>query len=273
MSAVRLQVGRLIRSAAILVLALVAGSTRAAAAETGVVVEVVDGDTIKVALENGPRKVRLLGIDTPEPAREGRAAEPGADRATAFTRKLAEGQLVTLEADSLADDEDRYDRALRYVFLADGRLLNAALVAEGLAHVYTRSTCSRMTELRQLERAARDAGRGMWSPDAMRRIELESVESAIGSVAIVCGPVASTSYAKRSEGRPTFIDLGRPHPDQVLGIVIWGAVRDAFGRPESRYADGRVCVTGRIRLYRGKPEIVVSDPSQIEEDGTVRRRS
>jgi micrococcal nuclease len=268
MSAVRLQVGRLIRSAAILVLALVAGSTRAATAETGTVLAVLDGDTIKVSLENGPRKVRLLGIDTPEPPRDGRAAEPGADRATAFTRRLVEGQLVVLETDALADDEDRYDRALRYVFLPDGRLLNAALVAEGLAHVYTRSTCSRMTELLQLEREARDAGRGMWSPEGIRGIELESVGSAVGSVATVCGPVASTRYAEGSEGRPTFLNLGRPHPDQALAIVIWGAVRGAFGGPESRYADRRVCVTGRIRLYRGKPEIVVSDPTQIR-DGTA----
>ena len=256
----------------LLALASVAALSGSACAESGLVVAVLDGDTIKVSLESGPRKVRLLGIDTPEPAHDGRAAEPSADRATELTRKLVEGRTVKLEADPRADDVDQYGRALRYVFLPDGRLLNAVLVEAGLAQVYTRSACSRLEELGMLERAARDAGRGIWSPEAIVRIAPAAVESAIGSVATVCGLVASARYSESSAGRPTFLNLERAHPDQPIAIVIWGTVRGAFDEPEKRYANRRICATGRIREYRGKPEIVVSDPSQIEEeDGTVRR--
>jgi hypothetical protein len=35
-------------------------------------------------------------------------------------------------------------------------------------------------------------------------------------------------------------------------------------RPEDDYRDKQVRVTGLVKEYKGKPEIVVSDPSQIE---------
>jgi hypothetical protein len=47
-------------------------------------------------------------------------------------------------------------------------------------------------------------------------------------------------------------------------VVFWGNDRGKFGVPESKYRDGRVCVTRRIASYRGKPEIAATDPSQIE---------
>jgi len=254
-----------------LVLAVFATAGCPASAETGTVVGVVDGDTIKVSLEGRVRTVRLLGIDTPEPAREDRVAEPWADRATAFTRTLVEGRTVELETDPKADAEDKYGRALRYVFLPDGRLLNATIVAEGHGQVYTRFPCSRLAQLRQLERAARESGRGMWNPEGITRIAPEDAASSIGAIVTVCGLVASTRHAERSAGSPTFLNLGRPHPDQPLAVVIWGTVRNEFEKPEARYADRRVCVTGRIRDYRGKPEIVVSDPSEITIDPPPRR--
>ena len=37
----------------------------------------------------------------------------------------------------------------------------------------------------------------------------------------------------------------------------------AFGNPETLYAGKRLCVSGVITDYRGRPQIVVRDPSQI----------
>src|SRR5262245_10743731 len=79
----------------------------------------------------------------------------------------------------------------------------------------------------------------------------------------VCGVVVSTKYSESSRRSPTFLDLDNPYPREPFTIVIWGADRAKFGAPEATYAGKRVCVTGAIQDYRGKPEIIAIDPSQI----------
>lgn len=88
--------------------------------------------------------------------------------------------------------------------------------------------------------------------------------SHIGEKAIVCGKVVDTRYASSSRGRPTFLNLDRPYPNQVFTIVIWGEDRNKFGEPEEKYRDKQICVTGIISSYRGVPQIQVSDPKQIQ---------
>jgi hypothetical protein len=87
----------------------------------------------------------------------------------------------------------------------------------------------------------------------------------IGEVAKVCGRVASAAYFSAVKGSPTFLNLERPYPDQPFTVVIWGSARSRFEKPPERLFDGRsICVSGRIETYRGKPQIVVEDPAQVE---------
>jgi hypothetical protein len=79
----------------------------------------------------------------------------------------------------------------------------------------------------------------------------------------VCGKVASEHFASKSKGQPTFLNLDEPYPKEVFTILIWGTDRAKFGTPETRYKDASVCVTGKITGYRGKPEIIATEPSQI----------
>jgi DNA/RNA endonuclease YhcR with UshA esterase domain len=85
----------------------------------------------------------------------------------------------------------------------------------------------------------------------------------IGQTATVCGHVASTKYAYRLKGRPTFLNLDKPYPNQIFTVVIWGSDRSAFGTPEAAYSGKNICVTGIIKSYRGIPEIIAKRPSQI----------
>lgn len=75
---------------------------------SGTVTAVVDGDTIEV----DGRRVRLIGMDTPE------VGACGYDEATAAMTALVGGQPVTLTAVEGRDDADRYGRLLRYVDVA-----------------------------------------------------------------------------------------------------------------------------------------------------------
>jgi hypothetical protein len=79
----------------------------------------------------------------------------------------------------------------------------------------------------------------------------------------VCGKVASAHFASKSKGEPTFLNLDEPHPKEVFTILIWGSDCSKFGTPDTKYKDARVCVTGKIGSYRGKPEVIATEPSQI----------
>ena len=88
----------------------------------GVVVDVIDGDTIDV---EGVGRVRLVGVDTPE------IGDCGYGEARAQLAALVLGESVVLVPGGV-DDRDRYDRLLRYVDV-DGMDAGLLLIEEGLA--------------------------------------------------------------------------------------------------------------------------------------------
>ena len=97
-----------------------------------------------------------------------------------------------------------------------------------------------------------------------RSISSFEARNHIGEYSKVCGVVASTHFANRSRGAPTFINLDRPYPEQVFTALIWVEDRAKFGYPEQRFADREICVSGVIQMYRGIPEIILRNPSQLE---------
>jgi hypothetical protein len=93
----------------------------------------------------------------------------------------------------------------------------------------------------------------------------EEAGSHLGEVATVCGVVASATYAANAPMAPTFLDLGKPYPNQIFTAVILGNDRSKFGMPETSMREKNVCVTGEIFLYQGNPEIILHDPTQLRE--------
>ena len=95
-------------------------------------------------------------------------------------------------------------------------------------------------------------------------IPASEAKNHIGQSATVCGQVAGTHYAARSRGNPTFINLDQPYPNAIFTIVIWGSDRPKFGDPEQTYSGKRICVTGKVTLYKGTAETTAHEPSQIQ---------
>ena len=93
-----------------------------ASTERGVVTRIVDGDTLDVA---GYGRIRVIGIDTPE------RGECGFDSATLALAALVDGREVTLTPGA-QDDQDRYDRLLRYVDV-EGLDAGLRLIEDGWA--------------------------------------------------------------------------------------------------------------------------------------------
>ena len=142
----------------------VAVPTPPADGDVAFVLDVTDGDTIKVELQNGViERVRYIGIDTPETVHPDEPVEPWGPEASAANEFLVDGRLVLLERD--VSDRDRFDRLLRYVWVEtpDGPLLvNDELVALGLAEVRAYPPDTKYHEyLSDTEALAREAGVGM----------------------------------------------------------------------------------------------------------------
>jgi hypothetical protein len=83
----------------------------------------------------------------------------------------------------------------------------------------------------------------------------------VGKGATVCGHVAST---KRDE-HETYLDFGKPYPDQDFAVMIPGGSRVKFAQPpEAAYANRDLCVSGTIALSdQNKPQIEVTSPDQL----------
>ena len=106
----------------------------------------------------------------------------------------------------------------------------------------------------------------LWSfPVAATSISPEDAVRHIGETATVCGVVASAKFAAGSRSQPTFLDLDKPYPNAPFTAVIFGSDRPKFGTPETSLRGKRICVTGQIRDYRGKPEIILNEPSQLTQ--------
>ena len=62
------------------------------------------------------------------------------------------------------------------------------------------------------------------------------------------------------------LDVGKPYPDSPLRLVIKGHAQNEFTDDVVNYYKGMdVCISGKIELYKGKPEIQITEKAQIFE--------
>ena len=98
---------------------------------------------------------------------------------------------------------------------------------------------------------------------AVDAITAQDAAAHVGETLTVCGNVVSANYAVKSKDQPTFLNFDRPYPNQIFTVMIWGSDRAKFGEPENTLLGKKVCANGLIRAYRGKPEIIAVNPSQL----------
>ena len=124
-----------------------------ASAWQGVVIKILDGDSLKIRHGNTIKEVRLYGIDAPE------YKQPFGNKARRFLKRQVLKKTVIVEG----KDIDRFGRVVALVSYR-GELLNRKMVQHGLAWVYPKycrmqSLCRKM---KKDEKEARKAKRGLW---------------------------------------------------------------------------------------------------------------
>ena len=135
------------------------GIAAASAEGTGTVTSVIDGDTLRLEVDGVERRVRLVGIDTPEVYPNLECF--GAEADDALTALAPPGSTLRYAYDQ--DPRDHYDRELMYLFTADGTFVNFQLVAQGYATALVVQPNDRYyDDFVAAERAAQAAGLGQW---------------------------------------------------------------------------------------------------------------
>ncbi|MBC8379778.1 MAG: thermonuclease family protein [Planctomycetes bacterium] len=135
---------------------------------------VYDGDT--VMLEDG-RKIRFLGINTPEVQHRDKQADAGGDEAKRWLIDKLKNTKVRLEVS--AEKTDKYGRTLAHLFTEKKDHINLQLVAAGLAavNIYP-SNLLYVNELVKAQNRAEQAKRGIWARPEYAVIPVESLTEA-----------------------------------------------------------------------------------------------
>jgi len=242
------------------------------------VTKVLDGDTFLI---EGGYSVRILGIDADE------KGYPCYEEAKRELEKLILGKVVRLEKGK--EDLDRYCRYLRYVFL-DKKNIGVEMVKKGLvvARFSSFSDENYKKEIERAEKLAREKKVGCkwkevfekknfsgnfqsnlkWERLTKERLGYSVIEACeakkyFGRKLIMEGKIVDSYRSPRTN--TVFLNFGDFYPNQCFTAVIFNSfVKNFDDFPEKYYLGKIVRVFGEIREYKGKPEVILKDPSQIE---------
>ena len=128
------------------------------------VLQVVDGDTFSVWMNDQVEIVRVIGIDSPETGEKYRRKECFGRESTRKAIEILEGKKVSLEVDPTQADRDQYDRLLRHVFLENGVNYGLNMIEEGFAEEMTfeGTEYKYQNEFMVAQEKAKQEKRGLW---------------------------------------------------------------------------------------------------------------
>ncbi len=163
--------------------------------EVTTVKHVIDGDTV---ILSDDRKVRLIGIDTPEIGYDGHPSEPGAIRAKDFLKQmLAQNPSVYLIYDQ--EHFDRHNRTLAHLFLSKDNNIQATLLREGLAMPLTIPPNLQFIDCyRQQSKIAMNQRRELWALPRYQPVSVERLSGTERGFYIITGRVNRVTESRSS---------------------------------------------------------------------------
>jgi len=237
------------------------------------VTKIIDGDTFLI---EGGYSVRILGIDADE--RGHRCYEAAKNR----LEELILNKEVRLEKGK--EDLDQYCRYLRYVFL-DDKNISLELVKEGLVVArFSPEDVKYREEIAQAEKEAKDNKIGCkwgeaevveenkaefrWERLTTEKLGFDVVGACLagkylGRELIVEGKIVDTYRDLKSN--TVFLNFEKSYPNQCFtGVIFSSDLYKFVQNPEDYYLNKTVRIFGEVKEYKGRPEIILEAPSQIE---------
>jgi endonuclease YncB( thermonuclease family) len=245
---------------------------------------VIDGDTFDTG--RGQR-IRLIGVDTPEISDPRKPVEWFAREASKKLKEWIDGEPVCLKKDiDKTRDTDKYGRLLSYVWKYDDNetntfFVNAEIIKQGYGFAYTRFPFQYLDDFRELERQARENNRGLWNREKQEQWEQDvkknrAFAGTCGEDSTICPEDAQYNMGKQKtvrffveksfdSGKAVFLNSKNNYKDpRNFTAVIFQTDRQRFPpSPEDAYWGKTIDVSGRIKKYKGRAEIILQNISQI----------
>lgn len=103
----------------------------------------------------------------------------------------------------------------------------------------------------------------LWQILHSQTVSLDSVQFYVGKTLTVCSKVQGT-FVTKSEKKTTYINFGKPYPNTTFTAVIFASDSSNFKYIPSVYLKEKtVCITGKVVLYKDKPQMIIKKEEQI----------
>ena len=225
--------------------------------DSATVAYVVDGDTLR--LDDG-RKVRLIGINTPEIAHKGKRSrtsdEPLARKARTTVRALLPRKArVYLKFGR--QPHDRYHRLLAHVYLNDGRNLSAILLKKGLASqiIFPPNTFS-LRCYQEAEKHARKQRLGIWNEPYYHPLDSQHLPPKLHGFHFIRGRV---SHIERRQ-HTVWLNLG----DDFAVKINRKDLQHFTTSAPTQWSGREIIVRGWVNHHHKKAIIRARHPASIE---------
>ncbi len=164
--------------------------------ETAQVEYVYDGDTVK--LDDG-RKVRLIGVNTPEHGRDGLPDEPYYREAREQLQSIIQANHKRVKLVYGKQRHDRHRRLLAHIFTPKGKNISRQLLQSGMGFMIAISPNTRFLDCyQQAEEQARHDKKGIWSHPFSRAIAVDKLDTDKTGFARVMGTVQRVGESQTS---------------------------------------------------------------------------
>lgn len=213
---------------------------------------VYDGDTVK--LQDG-RRLRFIGINTPEIDHDGGDSEPFSREARERLERMIGERPIHLRYGK--ELHDRYGRLLAHPYLADGRSINVALLQEGLATtlVVPPNTWNYAC-YQSVERSAQEKKMGIWSLARYRPVRVGDLSRDEPGYRLVDGVIEAVFESRNSIWLELVGPMALRIPRKDLPYFSTWNLDQLVGR--------RIVARGWPHLRKGKWRMSVRHPSALQ---------
>jgi hypothetical protein len=95
-------------------------------------------------------------------------------------------------------------------------------------------------------------------------VSIDSVAKYEGKTVTVCSKVTGI-HVSSGDKKNVNLNFGKPFPENSFSVFITEADLKNFKyNPAETLKDKTICVTGKVKIYKDKPEIVVTKEEEIK---------
>ncbi|MDH5446821.1 MAG: thermonuclease family protein [Gammaproteobacteria bacterium] len=212
-----------------------------------------DGDTLWLA---DGRKLRIIGVNTPELARDDKPAEPLAKQARDSLRSLI-GNNTRLQLRYGQEKHDRYDRLLAHVFLSNGQNISQWLLEQGLAYSLTVPPNTWQFDCyQQAEQKARQRNKGLWSKQYSRVLPADRLSNDLRGFQIIRGRINRVGHSNNT----VWLNFNRQFAVRILRKDLRWFQNMDFEKLKGKQLE----VRGWVQYHKRQLRMRIKHPSAIQ---------